>query len=219
MSEYGIEIITEGTDATGKSSVADLLAQKAREEGREVIRVDEPDSAFNENGEVLVPISSEIRKIIKNGDLGRSALTNVLLFTASRLENWVQVEKPALERGAWVFKGRNWYSTLVYQGDGEGFDKDVITNMTQTILGEEYMSPAHSYILDLEDEGERARRLSQRGELEVPDTFESRDHDFQWRLRNGYRELAKQYGIPIISAVPPKNEVADTIWKDITKQN
>jgi thymidylate kinase len=65
MSERGKYIIIECTDATGKITVADLLAVKAREAGHEVIRADEPDGALNEQGKVLVPIASELRKIIK----------------------------------------------------------------------------------------------------------------------------------------------------------
>jgi dTMP kinase len=215
MFERGKYIITEGTDATGKSTVADLLAVKARMAGYEVIRVDEPDSAFNEQGEVLVPIASELRKIIKNGDLGRTALTNVLLFTAARLENWEQATKPALERGAWVIGARNWLSTLVYQGYGEGFDLDIIKDLTKSTIGDEYLSPNHLFILDLEDEKERSRRLSERGVLDTPDTFESRGDDFQLSLRKGYRAVAKDYDIEIVSAVPLKDEVASTIWKQI----
>ena len=218
MSHHGKYIITEGTDATGKSTVADLLAIKARQAGHEVIRVDEPDSAFNEAGGVLVPIASELRKIIKNGGLGRTALTNVLLFTASRLENWEQAVKPALERGAWVIGARNWLSTLVYQGYGEGFDLDTIKDLTKSTMGDEYLSPGHMFILDLEDEKERSRRLSERGALEVPDTFESRGDDFQLRLRKGYRAIAKENGIQIVSAIPPKDEVANTIWAQINKE-
>ena len=217
MSNRGEYIITEGTDATGKSTVADLLAIKARQSGHEVIRVDEPDSAFNETGDVLVPIASELRKIIKNGDLGRTAMTNVLLFTASRLENWEQAIKPALQRGAWVIGAHNWLSTLVYQGYGEGFDLDIIKDLTKSTMGDEYLSPDHMFILDLEDEKERSRRLSERGPLEVPDTFESRGDDFQLRLRKGYRTIAKENGIQIVSAIPPKDTVADTIWAQINK--
>jgi len=217
MSERGEYIITEGTDATGKSTVADALALMAREAGHEVIRVDEPDSAFNAEGEVLVPIASELRRIIKNGDLGRTALTNVLLFSASRLENWEQAVKPALDRGAWVIGARNWLSTLVYQGYGEGFDLDVIKDITKNTMDEAYLTPDHLFILDLEDEEERTRRLNDRGPLDTPDTFESRGSDFQLSLRQGYRTIAKDYGIEIVSAIPPKKEVSGTIWQKIQK--
>jgi dTMP kinase len=218
MSERGEYIITEGTDATGKSTVADALALKAREEGREVIRVDEPDSAFDAQGEFLVPIASELRRIIKNGDLGRTAFTNILLFTASRLENWEQATKPALERGAWVIGARNWLSTLVYQGYGEGVDLDSIKDITKSTMGDTYLTPDHLFILDLEDEDERARRLNDRGPLETPDTFESRGDDFQYSLRQGYRTIAKDYDIQIVSAIPAKKEVANTIWQQIQSE-
>lgn len=224
MSEMrGEYIITEGTDATGKTTVANLLAQKAYEEGREVIRVDEPDSAYRYRPDrleplPLAPIAAEVRSVIKNGSLGRTALTNVHLFTAARVENWQSIIQPALERGAWVIGARNWLSTLVYQGYAEGYDRGKIIDITRESLGEAYMQPDHLYILDLNDEKERARRIAERGELENPDTFESRGVDFQQKLLDGYRDIARQRAISIVEASADRNTVAQTIWDDITQK-
>lgn len=198
MSERGNYIVIEGSDGTGKSTVANLVAEQLREDGREVIRVDEPDSAFDKAGEVLVPIASELRRIIKDGSLGRTALTNVLLFTAARRENWLQVSQPALEQGIDVVSARNYWSTLVYQGYGEGFDLNTITELTQLSVGERYMHPDYGFILDLNDEEERQKRIANRGALETPDTFESKGDDFQARLQAGYTSIARERHLPII---------------------
>lgn len=218
----GKSILIEGTDATGKTTVANLLAEHAYEEGRRIIRVDEPDSAYRftplvVNPEPLAPISREIRTIIKNGDLGRTALTNVHLFTAARAENWHSVIRPALERGDWVIFARNWLSTLIYQGYAEGFDKDQIEAITRAALGDDYMTPDHAYILDLNDEKERARRIAERGALENPDTFESKGDEFQQLLLTGYRDIAKRHGLQLVEASAPRHEVAQFIWDDINK--
>ncbi len=218
--KFGEYIITEGTDGTGKTTVANLLALRAYKEGHEVIRVDEPDSAYVFNPDIsrpepLSPIASEIRKIIKDGTLGRTALNNVHLFTASRVENWYSVTLPALQRGAWVIGARNWLSTLVYQGYAEHFNPEVIKDITRQSLGARYMTPDHLFILDLLDEDERQRRVESRGQLEVPDTFESRGHDFQQRLRDGYRTVARDHNVTLTDASRSKDEIADILWSRI----
>ena len=213
----GEYFVTEGTDATGKTTVANLLAEMAFNEGREVIRLDEPDSPYryipnSENPQPLAPIASEIRSIIKDGTLARTALTNIHLFTASRAESWGTVVAPALERGAYVIAARNYLSTVAYQGYAEGMEPSKIISITQNSLGEDYMHPDHLTILDLSDESERARRIAQRGVLDKPDTFESRDAAFQQRLIDGYRAIAAEYAIALTSAAGDKHAIAEEIW-------
>ena len=89
--DAGRRIIIEGTDGTGKTTVANLIAAQLRHIGREVIRIDEPDSAHDEAGTVLVPAASELRKIIKDGSIARTPDANVVLFTAARFANWATV--------------------------------------------------------------------------------------------------------------------------------
>lgn len=202
MAERGKYIVIEGTDGTGKSTQVDLLADFLRQRGTEVVTFHEPDG---------VEIASEIRTVIKNGALARSAFTNVLLFSASRRENWLQVGKPALERGAWVLSARDYVSTLVYQGLGEGLDIALIERVTLEATDEQYMDPDHRLILDIDDEAERTRRIDARGALETPDTFESRDDDFQQSIIKGYRHIASQKKIPIVSAAQPINTVQENI--------
>ena len=55
-------------------------------------------------------------------------------------------------------------------------------------------------VLTLDDESVRAARINQRGALEVPDTFESKDAEFQLRVNEAYVALAKEYDLPTISA-------------------
>lgn len=214
MTASGKYIVIEGTDGTGKSTQASLLTERLREEGHEVVEFHEPDG---------VPIASELRQIIKNGALDRSALTNVLLFTAARRENWLQQGLPILERGGYVIAARNYYSTLAYQGIAEGLgrgcstDEDLayIEMITRTATDEHYIRPDFACILDIDDETERARRIAERGELANPDTFESRDDVFQQRVREGYRHIAKDKHLPIISAMQSREAVAAQIWKEV----
>ncbi len=83
--------------------------------------------------------------------------------------------------------------------------------MTRLAVGKAYMKPDYTFILDLDDERERLRRIASRGDLEVPDTFESMDDAFQQRLIDGYRSIARKKRIkPIIATQSPSN-IADLI--------
>lgn len=203
----GKYIVIEGTDGTGKSTQAHLIAKRLQAQGIETVEFHEPDG---------VEIASEIRTVIKNGSLDRSAFTNVLLFSASRRENWLQQGKATLERGGWVISARDYTSTLAYQGYAEGLDLDLIEHITLLATDEDYINPDHRIILDINDEIERVRRIADRGELEHPDTFESRGDDFQQKIIEGYRNIAKDKNHPIVSANQPVKAVTDQIW-DIIK--
>ena len=202
----GNYIVIEGTDGTGKSTQVERLAARFDAMGREVVQFHEPGG---------VEIANEIRSVIKNGDLARSAFTNLLLFTASRRENWLQTGLPVLERGGVVVSARDYTSTLAYQGYGEGLDVDMITDVTRMATDERYMNPDTTIILDIEDEQERERRIARRGELENPDTFESKDAEFQLRVREAYRDIARKRGLAVISAAQSMSEVEAAIWREI----
>ncbi len=218
MSERGQYIVIEGSDGTGKTTVANLVAEELTQRERKVLRVDEPDSAFYyPEGEAIVPVAAELRRIIKDGSLARTAFTNILLFTAARHENWVSAIRPALTAGIDVVSARNYWSTLVYQGYAEGYDQQFILDITRQANGEQYMNPDQGFILDLVNEEERQRRIANRGELEKPDTFESRGDGFQQKLRSGYRDIAKKQDLPLVDVdgkTPPQvsSEVLEAIF-------
>jgi len=204
--ERGKYIVIEGTDGTGKSTQASLIARKLNEIGIETVEFHEPDG---------VEISHAVREVIKNGSLARTAFSNVLLFSVSRRENWLQQGKQALEMGKWLISARDYTSTLVYQGYGEGIDLSLIEHITLLSTDEDYIHPDHRIILDIDDEAERSRRIVGRGPLENPDTFESRDDEFQQRLIEGYRTIAAERNFPIIPANQPPGIITDQIWQII----
>jgi len=211
MASLGKYIVIEGNDGTGKSTQVAKLANYFRERGRTVCVVEEPGS---DDPEKSTPIADELRKVIKNGDLTRSAAVNVALFSAARRELWREKIQPALERGEIVLSARNYISTLVYQGRGEGYDESEILRLTKLFTDERYLHPDVMIILSLSHD-KREERIAMRGELKNPDTFESRGQDFQEKITNGYLKIAKDYDIPVVLADGNVEEVHDMLVNKI----
>lgn len=193
----GKYIVFEGHDGTGKSTQVRMLAQHLESKGIDTYIPEEPAGT---------PIADKVREIIKNGDLARDGLTNVLLFTAARRSIWQRAQRE-LKTGRWVISARNYLSTLAYQGYGEGIDLDLIIDTTRTFTDETYMKPDHTIILTLGDEVERKRRITERGVLQNPDTFEARGEDFQSRVNDAYFKIAERFGYPLVDASQPPDNV------------
>lgn len=189
-------------DGTGKTTQADLLQNYLEEKGLKTIHVKEPGGS---------PVAEAIRSVIVNGTLARTPMTNILLFTANRHELWHAKIKPALEQGTWVVCTRNYWSTLVYQGYGEGMDASIIHAITTTFNDRQYMNPDVGIVLTLDDRETSKKRVQERGAIEHPDTFESKDQLFQQRIQQGYLEIAKQYNLPTISAHQTIDEIQRAI--------
>ena len=200
MSKQGQYIVIEGNDGTGKTTQLELLAKYLSSLGRRVEVIEEPGS---DDPAKSTPVADYLRQLIKDSQLERSAEINLALFSAARRELWQRKISPALDSGATVLSSRNFISTLAYQGYGEGLGVAHIRQVTELFTGERYMNPDYTIILDLDDEVERIRRISRRGELERPDTFESRDDAFQCRVNSGYRKIARRYHLPVIDCLAP----------------
>jgi len=215
MSERGRYIVIEGNDGTGKSTQVERLTKQLQVEGFPAIMIEEPGS---EDPDKATPVANHLRKIIKDGSLVRDPEINLALFSAARRELWQQKIAPALAKGAFVLSARNYFSTLAYQGRGEGLDEQHILDLTELYTDPRYMKPDTMVILTLDDEAERAKRIAGRGELETPDTFESKGSDFQAKVNRAYIDLANEYGIETIACVDPEtghNKSIDEIQAEI----
>lgn len=206
MTTPGKYVVIEGHDGTGKSTQVVRVRERLLELGIESIEFHEPEGS---------PIADEIRTVIKNSTLPRDGTTNLLLFSAARHDIWFSRALPALAEGKWVIASRNYYSTLAYQGYGEGLDTELISTTTRIATDDQYLKPDVAIILDLDDEEERKKRISARGDLENPDTFESKDADFQYRVKDGYLRIAKTHNIEILSASRSIDDVHAEIWRHI----
>jgi dTMP kinase len=196
--------VIEGQDSTGKTTQANLLADYLRGRGREVEIVEEP------GGDL--PIAQEIRRMLLDKRYNLHPKTNVMLFMAARSELWHKRIKPVLDRGGDVISTRNWWSTLAYQGFGQGIDLALIRRTVSMYMPKEYVMPEKSIIFFLPEE-ERLRRQRGRNYASEKDTYESQPSEFQMRVNNGYLEIAKMYGVPIYDASGSPEQVRQDLWK------
>lgn len=182
MPNRGQYIVIEGSDGIGKTTqTRDLLVPSLNESGIEAIYAHEPGGTA---------MSEALEIIIKNRQLERQPLTNLLLFTAARLEGWNRLIKPALDRGTWVVADRNWLSSLVYQGYAEGLGADKVYQITKNSLPTDYIYPDITILAEASAE-QQIRLLQARGQSQE-DYFESQTSSFQDSLRQGYAKLASE---------------------------
>lgn len=197
-------IVIEGQDATGKSTQVEMLAEYLHKQGKEVVTMHEPDGELES--------AHELRRIIKDKTYNLEPMTHVLLFTAARQELWRKLAEPVLKRGGFVVSARNWWSTLAYQGYGQGISRSRIIRITKEAMPERYVKPDKSAILTL-DEKTRLARQSARDDNSSKDTFESKPSDFQHKVDAAYLHIAKDLDIQTVDASPSAEELQTTLRK------
>lgn len=210
METRGKYIVIEGHDGTGKSTQVKRLTEYLNQSGQPAIMIEEPGS---DDPELTTPVAAYLRQVIKNANLERAPEIDVALFSAARRELLQQKIIPNLAKGVFVLSARNYLSTLAYQGGGDGVSAEEIVDTTRLFTDETYMNPDIMVVLTLDDTSERLRRIDGRGELENPDTFESKGDDFQTKVDQAYLSLAEQYDIPVIDAT----QTVDAVYQDLLK--
>ena len=186
----------EGLDGSGKTTQVELLAQRLRADGLEVVTTREPGGT---------PLGEGIRDLILDGDGRISAWAEAALFAAARAELVDRVIAPALERGAVVVCDRYIDSSLAYQGIARGLGVDRILELnlhaTRGVL------PDKTFLLLIDPEEAARRRGGAR------DRIEREGEEFRARVDGAYRQLAELFPrrvIPIDATASP-TDTADLI--------
>ncbi|WP_413482825.1 dTMP kinase [Morganella psychrotolerans] len=171
-------IVIEGLEGAGKTTARQAIVDTLHEQGiTDLVYTREPGGT---------PLAEKLRTLIKEGIDGETVTdkAEVLMLYAARIQLTDNVIKPALARGQWVIGDRHDLSSQAYQGGGRGIDRQLMTSLRDTVLGDFY--PDFTLYLDLPPEIGLARARS-RGEL---DRIEQESLDFFRRTRARYRELA-----------------------------
>lgn len=174
-------ITFEGGEGSGKSCQIKMLMQALEAKGRSCLLTREPGGT---------EIGKEIRKILLTGDNQKlHPMTELILYTADRVEHIERVIRPALNDGKIVLCDRFTDATLVYQGYARGLPLASIQTLNKLATGN--LQPTITFLLDCPVEiGLRRarRRLADEGSLE--NRFENEDATFHEKIRQGYLRLA-----------------------------
>ena len=193
-------IVIEGQDGTGKSTQVKLLQDHFMSKGKRVVILEEPDGDL--------PQAHDLHDMILSRGYDLEPLTNVLLFTAARVELWKKIAEPALRAGDIVISARNYWSTLAYQGYGEGISRSKIIRLTKDLLPDKYFTPDYGFILTVSDEVRIAR---QRDRGKATETFEAKPDSFQQKVNSAYPKIASDFNLHLIDASGTIDEVFDKI--------
>jgi dTMP kinase len=179
-------IAFEGINGCGKTTLHKLLSSQLTTSGKKVCDTREPGGT---------PLGSEIRKLLLDWKGEKKSLrAELLLFAADRAEHVDKVIRPNLERGTWVLTDRYIYSTITFQGDGRGIDRDLLDQANALAI--QGTVPDLVILLDLSPE-EAFKRISSRNST-ARDSFEDEELAFHTRIREGFLECAKESSVPFL---------------------
>jgi len=171
-------ISLEGIEGTGKSTQAKLLSDYLIERGFEVVLTEEPGGT---------QIGLRIRELLLSVEhKSMTAVTELLLYNASRSQHIREIILPAISRGAIVITDRFTDSTIAYQGFGRGIDPGIIDSIDLIATGR--LRPDITILLDLD----AAVGLKRNKGINKTDRLELEDLEFHQRVRNGYHNLAEK---------------------------
>ncbi|CAG19611.1 dTMP kinase [Photobacterium profundum] len=172
-------IVIEGLEGAGKSTAIQQVIDALAAHG-----IENPESTREPGG---TPLAEQMRALIKEGhpDEPLTDMAELLLLYAARIQLVDNIIKPALAEGRWVVGDRHDMSSQAYQGGGRGFDKALMENLRDTVLGD--FCPDLTIYMDIDPilGLERARG---RGEL---DRIEKMNVDFFHRARARFLELSE----------------------------
>ena len=214
----------EGGEGSGKSTQAEVLAKRLRDNGLAVKFVHEPGST---------ELGWHVRDILKRGlaeERVISAQAELLLFSAARAELVFKALRPLLDNpGTVVVADRYVDSTTAYQGYGRGIPIEQVEVVNA--LATRGVMPDLTFLLDLPPVDGLTRigdlQLGFRMDdsvLQADDAraqegarFEDEPLEFHDRVRQGYLDLAAKQPdrFCVIDATLPESRVSELIWNEV----
>ncbi len=181
MNLKGKYIVIEGLDGAGTTT-------QLHEMGSYFKEISEPAITIAEPGDTV--IGGLLRKIIKNSSIKRLPESNLDMFTISRRELAAQVIEPNIDNGIHVVSDRNWFSSVAYQGFGEGIDHQHIVERMKQALGRFFMPDLVVIVKVPVDVA--IERMIERDETKQ-DYFESMGETYFEKVYQGYEWLSSEF--------------------------
>ena len=203
-------ITFEGPEGSGKTTQVRQLGEWLGARGKNVVVTKEPGGT---------PLADRIRAILLHPESTMDALTELLLYAASRRQHVVEVIRPSLERGAIVLCDRFTDATLAYQGFGRLLDLDKLRMLNDWVTGS--LRPDLTLLYDIEESVGLARAHSRNeATANKEGRFEAEDLRFHRRVREGYLVLAgaEQQRFAIIDASGTIDQVFERTLEVLRKR-
>jgi dTMP kinase len=197
-SDPGLFLVFDGTEGSGKSTQARLLANRLTDEGVEPILTRDPGTT--EIGERVRAILLDPREV----DMAMRC--EMLLYMAARAQMMQQIIGPALATGKIVICDRFVSSTLAYQLGGDGLTAADIRQVGEVAIRGRW--PDLTVLLDMPAEKSLARVKGPK------DRIEQRSLEYHQQVRKNYLAQAKDdpRRYRVISADRPMETVAAEVW-------
>lgn len=170
-------ITFEGLDFCGKSTQVKLLERYFKSRNKIVKIIREPGGT---------KISEKVREILLDrNNLEMSSETELLLFTASRIQLVKEVIIPNIKQQNVVISDRFHHSSIAYQGFGRGIDLEFVENLQAFAI--KGAQPDVTFFLDIPIETVIERKAKvEHSEL---DRIEISKTNFYEKVREGYYYL------------------------------
>ena len=196
-------VTLEGVDGCGKSTQAAMLKEKLEQFGYTVHRTREPGGC---------PLAEEVRKmLLAKEDGGMCPETEALLFAAARAQHIHQVILPKVEEGTIVLCDRFVDSSIAYQGDARGLEREWIMEINRAALTKGM--PSATLYLRMSAEDAFRRRLAE----SEPDRIEQMGLQFQQKIERGYEQLMREFPqrFVAVDATKQPEEVAQEAFEKL----
>jgi len=178
-------ITFEGIEGSGKTTQVKHVADFLRKKGHDCVITREPGGT---------PIGKQIRAILLDpASKGLSPLTELLLYTADRVQHVKELLGPSLAAGQTVLCDRYFDATLVYQGYARGLDIELIEQLHRLLLAG--LRPDITFLLDLPPETGLSRawaQINNGNRTGRESRFEKEALSFHEKVRAGYLTLARK---------------------------
>ncbi|MGK5441775.1 dTMP kinase [Micromonospora sp. URMC 105] len=201
----GLFVVFEGGEGAGKSTQLNRLAERLREQGRDVVVTREPGATG---------VGERIRSLVLDnaGAEAPSPRAEALLYAADRAHHVATVVRPALVRGAVVISDRYVDSSLAYQGAGRTLPVEEVSWLSSWATGG--LKPDLVVLLDV-DPHTGLSRVSSRNQ--GTDRLEAESLAFHERVRYAFLDLAandpKRY--LVLDASRPAEEITALVARRV----
>jgi dTMP kinase len=194
----------DGIDGVGKSTQVNLLADRLRDRGFEVVVCRDPGTTS---------LGEQIRTVLLASDADTLICrrSELFLYMAARAQLVEEVIQPALRAGKVVIADRFLLANVVYQGHAGGLDPRVIWKIGE--IATHGLAPNCVFLLDMVP-ASAGRRIDR-----PLDRMESQGDEYRDRLRAGFLAEARACrGIYIVAADQPIEVVQQEIWQIVAKE-